>query len=421
MTININGTTGISGVDGSAGTPAIQGSDTNTGVFFGTNTIDLSTDGTSRLSIGADGDLNVDSGTLFVDASTDRVGIGTSSPTELLHVAGNMKLEIVAANNATRSISARSDFGSGTFFDNASILLVQDNAGSSGGHIEFQTMPSGGSTLATAITIDDGQRVGIGTISPGNNLEISCDATDEGILIKSSTTRSALRFDSNPSSADQQIGATQWSWNGTSVATMTGFSGNDTTDKDDGYITFAVKDSGLSIANRLRINPGDIWSFTRFGPWDDNVVSLGRSGGRWTAVWATNGTIQTSDQREKTEITNASLGSDFIKSLRPVSYKWIEGGKRDTGEVDEKNNPICEPFPGQRTHWGFIAQEVKQAVDDAGVDFGGWVLTDKDDPDSQQALRYDQFIAPLTKALQEALAKIETLEARLSVLEGGAN
>jgi hypothetical protein len=57
---------------------------------------------------------------------------------------------------------------------------------------------------------------------------------------------------------------------------------------------------------------------------------------------------------------------------------------------------------------------VKQAVDAAGVDFGGWVLTDKDDPDSQQALRYDQFIAPLTKALQEALQKIEDLEQRLT-------
>jgi hypothetical protein len=34
MTVTINGTTGIAGVDGSAGTPAIQGADTNTGMFF---------------------------------------------------------------------------------------------------------------------------------------------------------------------------------------------------------------------------------------------------------------------------------------------------------------------------------------------------------------------------------------------------
>jgi hypothetical protein len=39
-------------------------------------------------------------------------------------------------------------------------------------------------------------------------------------------------------------------------------------------------------------------------------------------------------------------------------------------------------------------------------------LTDKDDPDSQQALRYDQFIAPLIKAVQELTAKVEKLEKR---------
>jgi hypothetical protein len=153
-------------------------------------------------------------------------------------------------------------------------------------------------------------------------------------------------------------------------------------------------------------------------PGTDNFTPLGVNGARWSAVWAANGTIQTSDERAKTDITDAQLGSDFIKALRPVSYKWIEGGKRDTGERDEDNNYIYESVPGERTHWGFVAQEVKQAVDAAGVDFGGWVLTDKDDPDSQQALRYDQFIAPLTKALQEALQKIEVLEAKVNALEG---
>ena len=37
MPIEISGTTGISGVDGSASAPAVQGSDSNTGVSFGTD------------------------------------------------------------------------------------------------------------------------------------------------------------------------------------------------------------------------------------------------------------------------------------------------------------------------------------------------------------------------------------------------
>ena len=188
-----------------------------------------------------------------------------------------------------------------------------------------------------------------------------------------------------------------------------------------GRLIFATTADGASFpTERMRIRQdGLVLVSNTFGiaPATDNITQLGGSGIRYSEVWAANGTIQTSDQRTKTQITDAALGSDFIKALRPVSYKWIEGGKRPTGAVDDENNWVYESVPGQRTHWGFIAQEVKQAVDAAGVDFGGWILTDKDDPDSQQALRYDQFIAPLTKALQEALAKIETLEAEVAALK----
>jgi hypothetical protein len=188
-----------------------------------------------------------------------------------------------------------------------------------------------------------------------------------------------------------------------------------------GALTFSTTADGASSpTERMRIeaNGNTRYENTNFVfPLTDNVCGSGANGNRWSAVWAANGTIQTSDERAKTDIANAQLGTEFIKSLRPVSYKWIEGGKRHTGEYDEDNNWIYESVPGQRTHWGFIAQEVKEAVDAAGVDFGGWVLTEKDDPDSQQALRYDQFIAPLTKALQEALAEIDVLKTKVAALE----
>ena len=170
-------------------------------------------------------------------------------------------------------------------------------------------------------------------------------------------------------------------------------------------------------------------------PDTDNGQSIGTSGKRWSVIYAATGTINTSDQREKTGITTSALGSDFIKSLKPVSYKWKVGKnvplyeKDADGNIvldengdpkylkDENNNVVFGPVPGERTHWGFLAQEVKQSVDAAGVDFAGWVLADKDDPNSSQGLRYDQFIAPLTKALQEALERIEELEERVSILE----
>jgi len=195
----------------------------------------------------------------------------------------------------------------------------------------------------------------------------------------------------------------------------------DATDMPGRLVFSTTADGAASPTQRMIISSNGAAGFFNLPyiyPNTDNAASVGLNGNRWSAIWAANGTIQTSDQRAKKDITNSQLGSDFIKSLRPVSYKWIEGGKVDSGERDEDGNYIYESVPGTRTHWGFIAQEIKEAVDAAGVDFGGWVLTEKDDPDSQQALRYDQFIAPLTKALQEALIKIEALEADVAALKG---
>ena len=86
MTITLNGTTGITNVNGTAAAPAITGTDTDSGVYFGTNNVGLSTNGTSAL---------------FIDSSQN-VGIGTSSPTYgTLEVAqGNAGVVSVINNTA---------------------------------------------------------------------------------------------------------------------------------------------------------------------------------------------------------------------------------------------------------------------------------------------------------------------------------
>ena len=52
MALNINGTTGISGVDGSVSAPAFTGTDSNTGITFpSADTIKFATGGVERMSI----------------------------------------------------------------------------------------------------------------------------------------------------------------------------------------------------------------------------------------------------------------------------------------------------------------------------------------------------------------------------------
>jgi hypothetical protein len=81
-------------------------------------------------------------------------------------------------------------------------------------------------------------------------------------------------------------------------------------------------------------------SSAAFIPTTDNSNSLGALANRWTTVYAFNGVINTSDARDKENITDLNYGLKEIMKLRPVSYNW-------------KENPQW----GKKI--GFIAQEVK--------------------------------------------------------------
>ena len=76
MALNINGTTGISGVDGSVSAPALTGTDSNTGITFpSADTIKFSTGGVERMSITNSGI----SGVSTTVASADPLVTGTTT------------------------------------------------------------------------------------------------------------------------------------------------------------------------------------------------------------------------------------------------------------------------------------------------------------------------------------------------------
>ncbi len=95
-----------------------------------------------------------------------------------------------------------------------------------------------------------------------------------------------------------------------------------------------------------------------------------------------------SDRRIKSNIIDSPLGLDFIKTLRPVSYF--------------KNND-----ENKKTEYGFIAQEVEEALNNVGDKNNGVVYID---PDGNYSVRYNDFIPITVKALQEQQALIEQLQ-----------
>jgi len=399
----------ISLAAGSAAAPSLFFTgDTNTGLFSpGADTVALATAGSNRLHISSGG----------------LVGIGTTSPSTILSVIGTSQITHTftgAPGGSSLQMGQFNTSGDASVNNTANAPLLFATNNTERARIDSSGRLLVGTSTATSV----GGAAALSQIETGANIGLSVLRRSDTPIIafgRANGSGSTIVNNGDELGTIRFAGADGLTINSYGASISCAVDGTPGANDMPGRLVFSTTaDNAASPTQRLSIdNAGAfvIRSSVFFGPLTDNAVPLGGSSQRFTAVWAANGTIQTSDERAKADIANASLGSDFIKSLRPVSYKWIEGGKRDTGKRDEDNNYVYESVPGMRTHWGFIAQEVKQAVDDAGVDFGGWVLTDKDDPDSQQALRYDQFIAPLTKALQEAIAKIEALETRLSALE----
>ena len=126
-------------------------------------------------------------------------------------------------------------------------------------------------------------------------------------------------------------------------------------------------------------------------PGTDDTHLIGTGGYRWTTVYATTGTINTSDRNEKNTIVKSDLGLDFVNQLKPVSYKW------------NKDN--------RKTYYGLIAQDVEKTINNEGktIDEFGGLSKPSEGP---MGLNYSEFISPLIKAIQELSAKVAELEAK---------
>jgi hypothetical protein len=171
-------------------------------------------------------------------------------------------------------------------------------------------------------------------------------------------------------------------------------------------------DGGAAISNQIAIGDGINYDASNrffFGKASNIVYNNFDANNAWT---------RDSDERLKRNIQDDTLGLDFINDLRTVTFQW-----KDSSTVPQelKGYSAKNQMTMDVTMHGMIAQEVKAALDTAGIStFGGWDIQD----DGTQSLSREMFVIPLIKAVQELTSKVETLEeentsikARLTALE----
>lgn len=128
----------------------------------------------------------------------------------------------------------------------------------------------------------------------------------------------------------------------------------------------------------------------------NNQIRLGSN--TVTSIGGFVGFTNLSDSRFKVNVNEDVQGLNFIKKLNPVTYnfdiKLINNHLRKTSfEVDEIISENTQSYSG------FIAQEVEQVANELGYNFSGI-----DKPKSYEdtyGLRYEEFVVPIVKAVQE--------------------
>jgi len=121
---------------------------------------------------------------------------------------------------------------------------------------------------------------------------------------------------------------------------------------------------------------------------NSNITRLYAANDGEAQVYASGLTIS-SDRRLKKDIVKTRLGLDFINSLNPVSYKFIEDRQ------------------GGQTHQGLIAQEVEETMNSFDMLEEDNFLVNYDKNEDKYRMNYNELISPLIKSIQELDTKNE--------------
>ena len=142
----------------------------------------------------------------------------------------------------------------------------------------------------------------------------------------------------------------------------------------------------------------------RIGVDSDYIVNDFGENATWT---------HSSDRRIKKNIEDNTLGLDFINKLKTRNFKK-KAPSEYPEEFDQHSPNITERKNPDKIHYGFVAQEVKEAMDEVGhSEFPVW----KENTDGMQELGETELITPLVKAVQELTEIVKSQQEEIEKLK----
>jgi len=382
MSLILSGTDGLSDVDGSAATPAIRGTDANTGIFFpSADTIGFSEGGAEVARFDSSGNLGLGA-TPSAWSGFRALDVGSRSALVDLTSAQQTDIWSNAYFNGTNSIYKTTA--------NASIYRQ-----TTGQHIWFNA-PSGTAgnaiTFTQAMTLDASGNLGIGITSPNsyaNYKTLSIFGTNGGELDMGDGTTTRLNLYSSSTSVQlSAVGAIPLVFNTNSAErARIDSSGNLLVGKT---TTSATTQGGyISSAGQYVVaqpaSTGAVFFQNTSGGATVGTITINAS----TTTYGTS-----SDYRLKENIVPMVGALSAVSALKPVTYNWKIDGSDGQGFIAHELAEVCPE----------AVQGKKDAVDDEGNPV-------------YQGIDTSFLVATLTAAIQEQQALITQLTARITALE----